>query len=163
MLWVNTLTPGRCTWNFNDATIASNCLYWNGSSSVLVCLQVTSYFRNVGLHICSRTDAIIDSIQCILKYYESLLALLAFYEEKHLVPLLSNLDPWIKDQVKITLLSILLPQQLRNFVICGTDMSQNVTNAETKLCMAKLFREFEMAYNILWDRNGTLVVERVSI
>ena len=46
-----------------------------------------------------------------------------------------QLDPWIKDQMKITLLSTVSPLQLPNFVSCGRDkpshMKQNLVTVGT--------------------------------
>ena len=46
-----------------------------------------------------------------------------------------QLDPWIKDQMKITLLSTVSPLHLPNFVSCGTDkpshMTQNLVTVGT--------------------------------
>ena len=54
-----------------------------------------------------------------------------------------QLDPWIKDQIKITLLSTIAPLQLPNFVSCGRDkpshMTQNLVTVETKLWTAERF------------------------
>ena len=48
-----------------------------------------------------------------------------------------QLDPWIKDQMKITLLSTISSLQLPNFVSCGRDkpshMTQNLVTVGTKL------------------------------
>ena len=54
-----------------------------------------------------------------------------------------QLDPWIKDQMKITLLSTFSPLQLPNFVSCGRDkpshMTQNLVTVGTKLWTAERF------------------------
>ena len=54
-----------------------------------------------------------------------------------------QLDPWIKDQMKITLLSTISSQQLPNFVSCGRDkpshMTQNLVTVGTKLWTAERF------------------------
>ena len=52
-------------------------------------------------------------------------------------------DPWIKDQIKIILLSTISPLQLPNFVSCGRDkpshMTQNFVTARAKLWTAERF------------------------
>ena len=48
-----------------------------------------------------------------------------------------ELDPWIKDQMKITLLSTVSPLQLPNFVSCGRD--KNLVTVGTKLWTAERF------------------------
>ena len=54
-----------------------------------------------------------------------------------------QLDPRIKDQMKITLLSTILPLQLPNFVSCGRDKpshrTQNLVTVGTKLWTAERF------------------------
>ena len=54
-----------------------------------------------------------------------------------------QLDPWIQDQMKITLLSTISSLQLPNFVSCGRDkpshMTQNLVTVGTKLWTAKRF------------------------
>ena len=54
-----------------------------------------------------------------------------------------QLDPWIKDQMKITLLSTVSPLQLPNFVSCGRDkpshMTQNLVTVGTKLWTTERF------------------------
>ena len=54
-----------------------------------------------------------------------------------------QLDPWVKDQMKITLLSTVPPLQLPNFVSCGRDkpshMKQNLVTVGTKLWTAERF------------------------
>ena len=52
-------------------------------------------------------------------------------------------DPWIKDQIKIILLSTISPLQLPNFVSCGRDkpshMTQNFVTVVAKLWTAERF------------------------
>ena len=52
-------------------------------------------------------------------------------------------DPWIKDQIKIVLLSTISPLQLPNFVSCGRDkpshMTQNFVTLGAKLWTAERF------------------------
>ena len=54
-----------------------------------------------------------------------------------------QLDPWIKDQIKITLLSTIAPLQLPNFVSCGRDkpshMTQNLVTVGATLWTAEYF------------------------
>ena len=54
-----------------------------------------------------------------------------------------QLDPWIKDQLIITLLSIISLLQLPNFVSCGracpSHMTQNLVTVGTKLWTAERF------------------------
>ena len=54
-----------------------------------------------------------------------------------------QLDPWIKDQIKITLLSTIALLQLPNFVSCGKDkpshMTQNLITVGTELWTAERF------------------------
>ena len=54
-----------------------------------------------------------------------------------------QLDPWIKDQVKMTLLSTISPLQLPNFVSCGRDkpshMTQNLVTVGAKLWRTERF------------------------
>ena len=54
-----------------------------------------------------------------------------------------QLDPWIKDQVKMTLLSTISPLQLPNFVSCGRDkpshMTQNLVTIGAKLWRTERF------------------------
>ena len=54
-----------------------------------------------------------------------------------------QLDPWIKDQIKTTLLSTIAPLQLPNFVSCERDkpshMTQNLVTVGTKLWTAERF------------------------
>ena len=54
-----------------------------------------------------------------------------------------QLDPWIKDQIKITLLSTISHLQLLNFVSCGRDkpshMTQNLVTVGAELWTAECF------------------------
>ena len=54
-----------------------------------------------------------------------------------------QLDPWIKDQIKITLLPTILHLQLPNFVSCGracpSHMTQNLVTVSTILWTAERF------------------------
>ena len=54
-----------------------------------------------------------------------------------------QLDPWIKDHIKITLLPTISHLQLPNFVSCGracpSHMTQNLVTVGAKLCTAERF------------------------
>ena len=65
-----------------------------------------------------------------------------------------QLDPWIKDQMKITLLSTFSPLQLPNFVSCGRDKPSHLTqncNCRDKIVDSRAFLSWSLIHGSSWS------------
>ena len=66
-----------------------------------------------------------------------------------------QLDPWIKDQMKTTLLSTISPLQLPNFVSCGRDKpshkTQNLGTVGTKIVDSRAFLSWSLIHGSSWS------------